>query len=40
MSKISFMKYLPLVRPTVVLKEVIENWLITYFKYADVDYDV
>ena len=38
MSKISFMKYLPPVRPKLIPKlkssEVIEIWHIRYFKYA------
>ena len=44
MSKISFMKYLPPVRPKLIPKlkssEVIEIWHIRYFKYANFDYDV
>ena len=44
MSKISFMKYLPPVKPKLIPKlkssEVIEIWHIRYFKYANFDYDV
>ena len=44
MSKIIFMKYFPPVRPKFVprlkFSEVIEIWLIRYFSYADLNFDV